>query len=363
MKLCVISLGGESSKMIAKEAKNFFDSVTEIGLKNIELVLKDNSLVVKDHEGELEDFDAIYVRGSYKYVLLQTALTRALYKKVYMPIRPSAFTLGHNKLLGALELQQKGINIPTSYFVSNAKQAKNLLGEINYPVIIKIPEGTQGKGVMFADSESSARSMIDALDVFKQPYIIQEYIETGDTKSEDIRVIVAGGRVVGAMKRVSHSADVRANIHADGKGETIMLDPEIEKMSVKAARALGVDIAAVDILKGRKASVIEVNLSPGLKGIMKYTGKNIARDVAKALYDRAVEFKKKKELGEVKNVVSDENGFDEQYIESHIDKGVLCLPKFITKGIGFVNGDDLVVKLKKGEVRITKHNIRKEEED
>lgn len=363
MKLCVISLGGESSRLIAEEAKNFFDSVVEIGLKNIELCLDDKGFTVKDHEGELEDFDAIYVRGSHKYILLQRALTRALYKKVYMPIKPNAFTLGHNKLLGSLELQQKGISIPTSLFVSNSKQAKSLLGEVNYPIIIKIPEGTQGKGVMFADSESSARSMIDALEAFKQPYIIQEYIETGEIKSEDIRVIVAGGKVVGAMKRVSHSSDVRANIHASGKGETIHLEPDVEKMSVKAARALGVDIAAVDILKGRKSSVIEVNLSPGLKGIMKYTGKNIAREVAKALFDRAVEFKKKKESGEIKNNVSDENGFDEQYIESHVDKGSLCLPRFITKGVGFVNGDDLVVKLKKGEVRITKHNIRKEEED
>ncbi len=363
MRLCVISLGGESSKRIAEEAKAYFDDVTELSLKNMELCLDDKGFFIKDDMSHLEDFDAIYIRGSHRYVLLQRALTRALYKKVYMPIKPNAFTLGHNKLLGSLELQQKGVSIPTSHFVMNSKQAKTLLKEVNFPIIIKIPEGTQGKGVMFADSESSARSMIDALDVFKQPYIIQEYIETGNVKSEDIRVIVAGGKVVGAMKRISNSSDVRANLHASGKGEAMDLDAETEKMSVKAAKALGVDIAGVDILKGRKSSVIEVNLSPGLKGIMKYTGKNIAKLVAKSLYDQTLEFKKKKNSKISKPKEVDENGFDEHYVEAHIERGNLCLPRFVTKGVGYVNGDDLVVNLKKGELRITKHNIRKDDDE
>ncbi len=360
MKLCVISLGGPSSKKIAEEANEFFDEVAELNIKDLELCLDDKGSVVKNDVGNLEDFDCIYVRGSHKYVLLQRALTRSLYKKVYMPIRPNAFTLGHNKLLCSLELQQKGVSIPTSYFVSNSKQAKSLLEEVHYPIIIKIPEGTQGKGVMFADSESSARSMIDALDAFKQPYIIQEYIETGKIKSEDIRVVVAGGRVVGAMKRISKSTDIRANIHVSGKGEAITLSPDIEKMSLRAARALGADIAAVDILIGRKSSVIEINLSPGLKGLVKYTNKNVPREIARALYQGAVEFKKKK--SEVKKVLPDENGFDDHYVESHIDKGTIALPKFVTKGSGFLNGDDLIIKIKKGEVRIVKHKIRKEEE-
>ncbi len=360
MKLCVISLQGETSKNIAKEARAFFDIVTELHLKNIEIALDDKQgFSVKDSVGELDDFDCVYIRGSHKYILLQRALTRALYKKVYMPLKPNAFTLGHNKLLGTLELQQKGINIPTSYFISDAQQAKNLLGKVHYPIIIKIPEGTHGKGVLFADSESSARSMIDALDVFHQPYIIQDYIETGDIKSEDLRVIVAGGKVVGAMKRVSSSTDVRANIHLSGKGVPVTLTPDIEKMSVKAARALGADIAAVDILVGRKPSVIEINLSPGLKGLMKYTNKNVAKSVAKALYDGTVAFKQDKKLPTPKK---EKNGFDEHYIEAHIDKGLLTLPRFVTKGSSFSNGDDLIIRLKDGELRVTKHNIRREDD-
>ncbi|MDP3916715.1 MAG: RimK family alpha-L-glutamate ligase [Nanoarchaeota archaeon] len=363
MRLCVVGLGGESSKLIAKEARTFFDEVVEVDLRNVELCIDDRAgFSVKSLNVNLEDFDCIYVRGSYKYVLLQRALTRALYKKVYMPIKPSAFTLGHNKLLCSLELQQKGISIPTSYFVSKTEQAKNLLAEVNYPIIIKIPEGTQGKGVMFADSESSARSMIDALEVFKQPYIIQEFIATGEIKSEDIRVIVAGGKVVGAMKRISQLADIRANIHASGKGEAIALDPEDEKISVKAARAIGADIAAIDILKGRTSAVIEVNLSPGLKGIIKYTGKNIAEKIARALYKETLEFYEKKKLNLNEKKICDENEFDEHYVESHIDKGLLCLPKFVTKGSGFNNGDEMIVKIKKGEIRIIKHEIRKEDE-
>jgi ribosomal protein S6--L-glutamate ligase len=363
MRLCVISLGGESSKKIAEEAKEFFDEVLEINLKNIELCVDNKGFFVKNGSERLEDFDCVYIRGSHRSALLQRALTRALYKKVYMPIRPNAFTLGHNKLLCSLELQQKGISVPTTYFVLNAKQAKSLLGELHYPVIIKVPEGAQGKGVMFADSEGSARSMIDALDVLRQPYIIQEYIETGERSSEDIRVVVAGGKVVGSMKRISKSSDVRANIHASGRGEEYILNAELEKMAVKAARVIGVDIAAVDILKGRKSFVLEVNLSPGLKGIAKYTGKNIAKEVARALYKKTVEFK---ELlvnkGGSKKQVVDENGFDEHYVEAHVEKGKLTLPRFISHGSKLVNGDDLIIKLRNGEVRILRHNIKKEDD-
>ncbi len=364
MKLGVISLNGESSKRIAQEARNFFDSVVEIRLKDVKLDLSDGGLIVKNGVDGLDDFDCLYVRGSHKYMLLQRSITRALHKKVYMPIKPDAFTLGHNKLLCLLELQQKGINVPTTYFAPSAKDAKELLGEVNYPVIIKIPEGSQGKGVMFAESESSAKSMIDALDTFKQPYIIQEYIETGERSSQDIRVVVAGGRVIGAMKRIAKSSDIRANIHAEGRGEAFEVDAEMETMAIKAARAIGADVAAVDMLKGRKTSVLEVNLSPGLKGIMEYTKQNMAKDVAKALYQGTLKFKDVKKSGEgiKKSIVRDENGFDEHYIEAHVDKGVMRFPKFITKGSGFLNGEDLMIKLKKGELRIVKHDIKKEDD-
>ncbi len=365
MKLCVISLGGESSKNVAKEAKKFFDKVVEIDIRELRLCLDDKGVFVSNLGNKIEDFDCIYVRGSYKYILLQRALTRALHKKAYMPIKPNAFTLGHNKLLASLEMLQKGVSIPTSYFVSSSTQAKALLGEVNYPIIIKIPEGTHGKGVMFSDSESSARSMIDALEVFKQPYIIQEYIETGEVKSHDIRVIVAGGKVAGAYKRISTATDVRANLHISGHGEAVELTPEIEKMAVKAAKAIGADIAGVDILVGRKVSVIEVNLSPGLRGVTKYSGENIAEKVAKALYEGALEFKKNIESGEgleEKKIFTSKNDFSEHYLEAYIDKGALCIPRFITSTTGFVNGDDLVIKLKKGELRVTKHNIKKEED-
>jgi RimK family alpha-L-glutamate ligase len=363
MKLCVISLGGESSKNIATESKKFFGEVVEVNLKHIELCLDDKNLKIKDGIKDFEDFDCIYIRGSYKYALLQRSLTRALYKKVYMPIKPNAFTIGHNKLLCSLELQQKGVSIPTSHFVANSKQAKSLLGELHYPVIIKIPEGTQGKGVMFADSESSAKSMIDALDVFNQPYIIQEYIETGETKSEDLRVLVANKKVIGAMKRVSTKEDVRANIHADGKGTKVNLDANLEKMAIKAANAIGADIAAVDMLKGRKSSVIEVNLSPGLKGITEFTGKNLAKEIAKSLYEKTKEFKKNQNKDKMNiNELVQKNNFDEHYIEAHLEKGSLHIPKFLTKGSGFSNGEDLIIKIKRGEIRILPHTIKNDED-
>ena len=176
MKCGVISLEGESSELIAKEAKKYFDDVDSLNIKHFQVYLSNKGIKVTYNENELDKYDCLYVRGSFKYALLQRAVTRALHHDVYMPIKPETFTIGHDKFLTMIELQRNGVTIPKTYFAATTKLAKRLLEEVTYPVIMKTPAGTHGKGVMMADSSESAKTVLDVLEGFKQPYIIQEFV-------------------------------------------------------------------------------------------------------------------------------------------------------------------------------------------
>ncbi len=365
MNFALISLGGKSSKKILEEAKSFFDTVDHLNIKDLEVRANSKRLDVLYQGKPIKEYDCIYIRGSFKYALLQQSLTRALHSDIYLPLEPSSFTLGHNKFLTLLELQKNKVSIPQTYFVANVDAAKKLLEQVNYPIIMKIPSGTQGKGVMFADSISSARSMLDALDVFHQPYMIQEFIETNST---DIRVIVLGDKVAASMKRKASKLELRANIHAGGEGINFELDYDTEQVAIKAAKAIGADIAAVDILESNgKPLVIEVNLSPGLEGITKATKKNVAKEIAKFLFDKTREFKNKKTSLHMSNILKEieiesiHSNKKEVLTSLDIKAGIIKLPKIVTDISKFNPDDEVLIESKKGEIKITKQEIKKKD--
>jgi ribosomal protein S6--L-glutamate ligase len=221
---------------------------------------------------------------------------------------------------------------------------------------MKFPTGTQGRGVMFADSFSSASSMLDALLALKQPFIIQEYIETGGA---DIRAFVVGERVVACMKRKAVEGEKRANIHAGGKGEAYTPSHEVRKLAVDAAKAISAEICAVDILEGAKGPlVIEVNLSPGLQGITAATKVDVASKIAKYLYDRTEEvmFSKKKTGAEK---ILQELGIEDEKEKPFITtldmrSGRILLPELVTGRTGFDDKTDVVIEAKKDELTIKK---------
>ena len=352
MKLCIISLGGYSSRLIAQEARELFSSVEEVKINEIEVRAgKDGFKVL--HDGiELSNFDCVYLRGSYKYAILQRAITEALLGKCYMPFKPDSFFLGRDKLLTILELQKYNINIPKTYLASTIKVAKKILEEVEFPIIIKIPSGTHGKGVMSADSIESAKTILDVLEVFKQPYIIQEFIDTG---AEDIRVIVAGDSIVGCMKRKGMKGDIRANIHQGGVGMIHNLKPEERELAIRTARAIKAEIVGVDILESfRGPMVIEANLSPGLRGIMEVTKKNMARDIASYLFERSKEFKETKLANGAKNVLKDLTKKHENGILMNLDirLDTIRIPPEITKITGFTKERDVLLTADKGKLTI-----------
>ncbi len=354
MKGAIISLESTSSKMVAEAMKKYFDQVDMIHLKDIEVNLGKEGGIF--HKGqELEQYDCIYLKGSFRYANLLRSIATLLEGKVpYMPLPAIAFTIVHNKLLTHLILQQHHIPMPKTYVSPDADRAKGLLRNFNFPIVMKFPEGTQGKGVMFADSISSASSMLDALGVLKQPFIVQEYIETDST---DIRALVVGEKVVAAMKRKAQTEEKRANIHAGGVGEPVQLSRAAINVALDTAKALNVDICGVDILEGPTGPVvIEANISPGLQGLSAVSTIDIANEIARYLHYRTqkvLEGTKKEETKAVMKEIMPDEQTTHQIITTLAFRGErILLPELVTKFTKFSDRKEYLITLRKGKVEI-----------
>ncbi len=360
MKATVISLGSQSSKWTIEAMEKYFDSVDSIDLRNIDVSLGIGKLDVLVNGQPLNKYDCIYAKGSFRYAPLLRSVTTALYPTTYMPIKPETFDIGHNKLLTHLALQHYKIPMPKTYLSSTTEAAKKVLKTINYPVIMKFPHGTGGKGVMFAESFAAASSMLDALTALNQPFIIQEYIETGGV---DIRAIVIGKKVAASMKRKAVKGEERANIHAGGKGEACVLDAHTKKIAVSAAQSIGAEICAIDMLESPKGPlVIEANLSPGLQGITEATNIDVADKIAKFLYERTKEFTESgKKVGASK--IFEDLGINgnktSQQIITNLDirSERILLPKVVTNLTKFDEKGEVVITASKDKVVIRKSDI------
>jgi len=350
MKAALISLGSVSSKWIYEEMKKCFDEVDFLDLRKFE-VLIDSKEPGVFYEGEdLGHYDCIYARGSFKYAELLRCITDLLVSKgVYMPLAPTVFSDAHDKLLTHLCLQKKGIPMPRTYLVSDIPAAKEMLKQVKYPIVMKFPKGTHGKGVMFGESYASSAAMLDAFTALKQPLLIQEFI---DTDGVDYRAIVVGGRVVAAMKRVAAKGENRSNVHAGGKGEPVTLDYKSRIVAIDSAAALKADILAVDIMIGRKGPVVlEVNSSPGLQGITEATKINVASAIAKYLSERT----KQKLESKKPDVMADleiQDVSKQLTTNIKVRGGKIILPEFVTDMTNFREDEELIFEVKDGKLTV-----------
>jgi ribosomal protein S6--L-glutamate ligase len=358
LKAAVISLGSKSSKWTVKALKKYIRTVDDLNIKDIEVTLSPKGMEILYKGKPLENYDCVFAKGSFRYAPLLRAITTIAGQSAYTPIAPSAFTIAHDKILTQLILQQKGIPTPKTYLSSTPEAAKKVLESAHYPIIMKFPQGTQGKGVMFADSFAAANSMLDALTALKQPFLIQEYVETGGV---DIRVIVIGDGVAAAMKRKAETGEKRANIHAGGKGEACSLDPVAKKIAVDAAKAIGAEICAVDMLESVKGPlVIELNISPGLQGITEATKIDVASKIARFLHKKTKEFveqRKKIESKEILREISPIGTYKEILASLDFRGERILLPKVVTDETKFTDKDELIVKVKKGKLIIEKFEV------
>lgn len=354
MKAAVISLGSISSQWVATALQKYFSQVDLISLKEIEVWLGKAASILYRQE-PLPTYDCIYLKGSFRYAHLLSSIATVLQDQVpYLPISPGAYTTVHNKLLTHLVLQQRHIPMPKTYVTSTLPAARELLKKVHYPIVMKFPEGTQGKGVMFADSFSSASSLLDALGVLKQPFIIQEYIET---EGKDIRALVVGDKVVAAMQRVAQGEEKRSNIHAGGKGIAVTLSREVAKIAVDTAKALGADVCGVDILESPLGPlVIEANISPGLQGLQQVTSLNIAEEMAQYFAKRTEELtfqQRETEARRLPREVMTEEGNIQEIITNLQFRGErILLPEIVSRAGQLVEGKEYIIRAKKGKVEI-----------
>lgn len=294
MKIGIISLGGKSSTLLAKECRKYFDEVDELDLRKFDVRLLSDKTKVTYNDNDLKGYDCLYVRGSHKYAPLQAAITKKFYKRSYMPISHSAFSVGHDKFLTSMHLMDEGVEVPKTYYAANASKARDLINNVvSYPIILKAQFGTHGKGVLMAENVKTARGILDILESFKQPFIIQEFVKTVNTS--DIRVVICGKKVIASYLRVAGDGDFRSNVHSGGKRQSHVLTKEQERLAIKSAKVLGCDICGVDILNSKTPSVIEINLSPSFHSVHEVTGVKVMWEIAKDLYNQTVKFQTARE--------------------------------------------------------------------
>lgn len=334
----------------------YFDEVVHFDIRKVEMRIgKGKPLLLYQGKKVEGGFDCVYLKSSFRYALILKAVAYYFDGKAYMPIDPDAFTVVHDKTYTHLALEQAEVPTPETYITPTIEAAKQLFKEIHFPIIMKIPGGTHGKGVMFAESVAAASGILDTLSELKQTVLLQEYIETGGT---DIRAIVVGDKIVGAMTRKAQKDEKRANIHAGGGAEPIELDSHTKKIAIRAAKALKAEICAVDILESVKGPlVLEANLSPGMQGIMKATEKDIPNDIGKFLAQRTKEWKAEKSGEEhAEDIVEEVKGNKEQQIITRLDfRGDrILIPEVVSKMSGFKEDSDVLMKVMRGKIHIEK---------
>ncbi|QXO17960.1 MULTISPECIES: 30S ribosomal protein S6--L-glutamate ligase [Vibrio] len=226
---------------------------------------------------QLSGFDAIIPRIGASVTFYGTAVLRQFEMMGVYPVNESvAISRSRDKLRSMQLLSRKGIGMPITGFASKPDDVKDLLDMVGgAPVVIKLLEGTQGIGVVLAETRKAAESVIEAFMGLKANIMVQEYIK--EAGGADIRCFVIGDKVIAAMKRQGAEGEFRSNLHRGGTASLIKITPTERKTAIDAAKAMGLNVAGVDLLRSERGPlVMEVNSSPGLEGIEAATGKDIA---------------------------------------------------------------------------------------
>lgn len=228
----------------------------------------------------LEHVDAIIPRIGASVTFYGAAIIRQFeMQKVFTTTPSQSLIRSRDKLRSLQYLSQHEIDIPKSAFAKYPSDINNLIKQVGgAPLIIKLLEGTQGLGVVLAETQKAAKSVIEAFYNLEANIIVQEFIP--EAKGSDIRAFVVDGKLVGAMKRQGAEGEFRSNLHRGGKGTVIELTPEEQAAAINAAETMGLPVAGVDMLPSKRGPLIlEVNSSPGLQGIEKATGVDIATQI------------------------------------------------------------------------------------
>ena len=226
---------------------------------------------------ELTDFDAVIPRIGASITFYGTAVLRQFEMMGVFPVNESvAVTRSRDKLRSMQLLSRRGIGLPVTTFAHSPDDIQGLIKEVGgAPLVIKLLEGTQGIGVVLAETKKAAESVIEAFMGLDANILVQEFIK--EAGGSDIRCLVVGGKVIAAMQRTAPEGEFRSNLHRGGSASLVRLTPEERSTASRAAKILGLNVCGVDLLRSNHGPVVmEVNSSPGLKGIEQATGKDVA---------------------------------------------------------------------------------------
>ncbi|MEX1059089.1 MAG: RimK family alpha-L-glutamate ligase [Candidatus Saccharimonadales bacterium] len=290
MKIAILSKGpgNYSTKRLKEEAIKRGHEVKVINYTHCEAKIEQSNPVVTYNGDVLKGFDAIIPRIASSYTRYGSAIVRQFEMQgVFTTTSSIAIVRSRDKLRATQLLARAGIGIPKTIFsrgMLSPEEIEDLVEELGGPpIVIKLARGTHGRGVVLAETRKAAKSVLQGFYLMEEEgtnILLQEYIE--EAEGADIRAFVVGGKVIASMQRQSAGEEFRSNIHQGGTGSPIKLTDEERKVALKAAKAMGLNIAGVDLVRSKRGPlVLEVNPSPGF-AIEQVTGRNVA--------DRIIEY-------------------------------------------------------------------------
>ncbi|MBQ2623389.1 30S ribosomal protein S6--L-glutamate ligase [Candidatus Saccharibacteria bacterium] len=301
MKIAILSNGpgNYSTKRLVEEAKKRGHKVEVIKYKNCYLALDDKHPDVYYGGEKLLKYDAILPRISNSMTRYGCAVVRQFEMQgVYTAASSVAITRSRDKLRAAQILAKYDVDTPKTLVSRNTSDIDDLLEQIGLPVIIKLAKGTHGNGVILADTRKAAKSALQAFYLYNEDgtnILLQEFIK--ESAGTDIRAFVVGNQVVASMQRDSLDDDFRSNLHQGGAGTPVKLTNREKKIALKAAKAMGLHICGVDLMRSERGPlVLEVNASPGF-GIEKVTGCDVSSKIIEYIEKNAKRRHSKDKVG------------------------------------------------------------------
>lgn len=269
-----------STRRLIDEGENRGHDVEVIDPLKCDLIIEKEKPTIYYKDRYLDYVDAIIPRIGASVTFFGSAVVRQFeMMNIFTTVTSEAIIRSRDKLRSFQRLSKSGVDMPKTVFTNYSRDVIEVIEHVGgTPVVIKLLEGTQGIGVVLAETKNAAESVLEAFNGLQARVIIQEYIE--EANGADLRALIVDGQVVGAMKRQGKEGEFRSNLHRGGSANYIKLsEPEL-KLAIKAARALKLPVCGVDMLESKRGPLIlEVNSTPGLEGIETATKKNIARAI------------------------------------------------------------------------------------
>jgi ribosomal protein S6--L-glutamate ligase len=299
MRIIILSKerGNYSTRRLKEEAILRGHEVRVVDYGKCYVTIERNSPVVRYEGEEVKDVDVIIPRIAASLTMYGSSIVRQFeMQNVFTTTSSIALVRSRDKLRSIQLLAKAGVDIPKTVFARETAELQNVIEQVGAaPLIIKVARGTHGNGVVLAETAKAARAVMQAFYVEGVSFLVQEYI--AESAGTDIRVFIVGGKVVASMKRQSLNEDFRSNIHQGGTGKPTRLSDEERKIAQKAARAMGLSICGVDIIRSKRGPlVLEVNASPGF-AIEKVTGHNVAGKIIEYIEQNAKGRRRKDRIG------------------------------------------------------------------